>query len=89
MPHTLHTVWSTGELLGVLCLGCDHRVVLSAVELPGIRRANMTRLRDLQLRCGHCAVRGQAPEQFMLFVPPDQDAAEKFLRGRDDWAAVV
>jgi hypothetical protein len=81
MPDTLHTVWSTSKLLGVLCLGCDHRAVLGPAELPGIRRANMTRLRDLKLSCNHCHVRGQAPEQFKLFVPPDQDAADDFLRG--------
>jgi hypothetical protein len=32
---------------------------------------------------------GQAPEQFLLFVPPDQDAADRFVRGNDGWAAVV
>jgi hypothetical protein len=46
-------------------------------------------LRDLKLVCAHCHVRGQVPEQFKLFVPPDQDAAEKFLRGRDEWAVVM
>jgi len=89
MSVTLHTVWSTGELLGVVCFGCDHRAVLNPAELPGIRRANMTRLRDLKLRCAHCSVRGQAPEQFLVFVPPDQEAADRFVRGRDDWGAVV
>ena len=33
-------------------------VVLSPAELPIIRRGNMTRLRDLKLRCGQCGVRG-------------------------------
>jgi hypothetical protein len=77
------------ERLGVHCLGCDHRAVLGFAELPGIRRANMTRLRDLTLRCGLCHVRGQAPEQFKLYIPPDQDAADRFIRGQDDWAAMV
>jgi len=54
MPDTLHTVWSLGALLGIHCAACDHRAVLSAVELPAIRPGNTTRLRDLKLRCGHC-----------------------------------
>jgi hypothetical protein len=33
MTDTLHTVWSAGALLGVRCHGCDHRAVLSLVEL--------------------------------------------------------
>lgn len=89
MSDTLHTVWSTGALLGIRCHGCDHRAVLSPVELPTIRRGNTTRLRDLKLRCGHCAVRGQAPEQFGLFLPPDQEGADRFLRGLDVRAAVT
>jgi hypothetical protein len=89
MPDTLHTVWSTGELLGIHCLGCDHRAVLGRAELPTIRRANMMRLRDLKLCCGLCHVRGQAPEEFKLHVPPDQDAADRFIRGHNEWAAVV
>jgi hypothetical protein len=64
MADTLHTVCSSGALLGVRCTVCDHRAILSAAGLPTIRRGNMTRLRDLKLRCGHCRVRGQAPEQF-------------------------
>jgi hypothetical protein len=89
MPDTLHTVWSTGALLGIHCLGCDHRAVLGIAELPTIRRANMTRLRDLKLRCGLCHVRGQAPEEFALYLPDGQDQAERFLRGNDVRAAVV
>jgi hypothetical protein len=35
MPDTLHTVWAAGGLLGIACLGCDHRAV-GVAELPGI-----------------------------------------------------
>ena len=73
----------TGALLGVRCVACDHRAVLSPVELPTIRRGNMTRLRDLKLRCRAPGVRGQAPEQFMLYMPKDQEAADAFIRGGD------
>lgn len=48
---------------------CDHRAVLTTADLPTIRRGNTTRLRDLKLRCGHCGGRGQAPEQFTLYMP--------------------
>jgi hypothetical protein len=83
MSDTLHTVWANGALLGVRCHGCDHLAVLSPAELPTIRRGNTTRLRDLKLRCGHCGVRGQAPEQFGLFLPPDQEGGDRFLREVD------
>lgn len=89
MDDNLHTVWSHGALLGVRCVACDHRAVLSAAELPTIRRGNMTRLRDLKLRCGSCGARGQAPEQFGLYLPPDREAADRFMRGDDGRAAVV
>jgi hypothetical protein len=89
MPDTLHTVWSTGALLGIRCAACDHRAVLSAAELPAIRRENMTRLRDLKLRCGHCGVRGQAPGEFTLFMPADRDEAVEFMRGKDVQVAKV
>lgn len=89
MPDTLHTVWCSGSLLGIRCAACDHRAVLSAAELPTIRRANTTRLRDLKLRCGHCGGRGQAPEQFTLYVPSDQTDAAEFMRGKDVKAAMV
>jgi hypothetical protein len=58
MNDTLHTVWTTGALLGIRCAACDHQTVLSPAELPALRRDNLTRLRDLRLRCG---ARGQAP----------------------------
>ena len=89
MQDTLHTAWTTGSLLGVRCVSCDHRAVLSPAELPAIRRGNMTRLRDLKLRCGHCSFSGKAPDQFTLYLPPDREAADRFLRGDDGRAAVV
>jgi hypothetical protein len=89
MPDTLHTVWATGDLLGIRCTACDHRAVLSSTELPVIRRGNKTRLRDLRLRCGHCGGRGQAPEQFTLYMPVDREEAADFMRGEDVTAAVV
>ncbi len=89
MADTLHTVWTTGELLGLRCAACDHRAVLSPAELPTIRRGNTKRLRDLKLRCSHCGVRGQAPDQFTLILPPDQDAADRFMRGDDAGTATV
>ena len=89
MSDTLHTVWSTGALLGIQCSACDHRAVLSPAELPAIRRGNMTRLRDLKLRCGHCSFSGQAPDQFTLYLPPDREVAERFLQGGEVGVAVV
>lgn len=89
MVDNLHTVWTTGELLGVRCAECDHRAVLSQTELPTIRRGNMTRLRDLKLRCGHCGIRGQAPDQFMLYLPLDREEADRFMRGADVRTAAV
>ena len=89
MPDTLHTVWTTGALLGIRCAACDHRAVLSAAELPTLRRDNLTRLRDLRLRCGHCGARGQAPGEFTLFMPVDREEAAEFLRGMDVRVAVV
>ena len=89
MPASLHSVWATAELLGIRCAACDHHAVLSPAELPTIRRGNMTRLRDLKLRCGHCGVRGQAPQQFTLHLPPDREAADGFMRGDDAGAATV
>jgi hypothetical protein len=81
MTDNLHTVWMTGELLGIRCVACDHRAMLSPAELPAIRRDNMTRLRDLKLRCGHCGARGRAPDQFTLYLPLDREQADGFLRG--------
>ena len=89
MPDTLHTVWSTGALLGIRCHGCDHRAVLGVAELPTIRRGITTRLRDLKLRCGHCAIRGQAPESFGLYLPSDREDADSFMRGAEVRVAVV
>jgi len=81
--------WSSGALLGIRCAAWDHRAVLSATELSTIRRGNATRLRDLRLRCGHCGERGQAPEQFTLYMPEDVDEADGFMRGKDVTTAVV
>jgi hypothetical protein len=89
MPDTLHTVWTTGALLGIRCAACDHRAVLGPADLPALRRDNLTRLRDLRLRCGHCGVRGQAPVEFTLFMPVDRDEAGEFMRGKDVRVAVV
>ena len=89
MVDNLHTVWATAALLGIRCAACDHRAVLSSAELPIIRRGNMTRLRDLKLRCGHCGARGQAPAQFTLHLPLDRDAAAGFMRGDDAGAATL
>jgi DNA-directed RNA polymerase subunit RPC12/RpoP len=89
MTSTLHHVWATAELLGIRCAACDHRAVLSPAELPIIRRGNMTRLRDLKLRCGHCGARGQAPHQFALCMPEDREAADGFMRGGDVGGATV
>lgn len=89
MPDTLRTVWFSGALLGVRCSACDNRAVLSAAGLPTIRRGNMTRLRDLKLRCGHCGVRGQSPEQFALYMPDGDDQADRFMRGNEVRAARV
>jgi hypothetical protein len=89
MPDTLNTVWSSGALLGIRCVGCDHRAVLGVAELPIIRRGNTTRLRDLKLRCGHCGGRGQAPESFGLYLPSDREDADSFVRGAEVRAAVV
>ena len=83
MIDSLHTVWMLGELLGIRCVACDHRAVLSPTEFPEIRRANMTRLRDLKLRCGHCGVRGHEPDQFTLCMPEDREQADSFMRGHD------
>jgi hypothetical protein len=76
-------------LLGIRCAACDHRAVLSPTELPIIRRDNLTRLRDLRLRCGHCGARGQAPVEFTLFMPSNRDEAAEFMRGKDARVAVV
>jgi hypothetical protein len=89
MPDTLHTVWSSGALLGIRCAGCEYRAVLSPAELPTLRRDNPTRLRDLRLRCGHCGARGQAPVEFTLFMPGNRDEAAEFMRGKDVRVAVV
>ncbi len=83
MVDSLHTVWMSGELLGIRCIACDHRAALSPAEFPGICRANMTRLRDLKLRCGHCGIRGRAPDQFMLVIPKDREQADRFTGGYD------
>ena len=83
MTDNLHTVWATGGLLGIRCAACDHRAILSPAELPVIRRGNMTRLRDLKLRCGHCGIRGQAPDQFVLYLPLDREEGDRFMRGHD------
>lgn len=89
MSDSLHTAWMTGALLGIRCAACDHRAVLSPAELPTLRRDNLTRLRDLRLRCGHCGVRGQAPVEFTLFLPSDRDEATEFMRGKDVRVAAV
>lgn len=52
LPDTLHTVWSSGALLGIRCTACDHRAVLSPAELPTIRRENTPRLRDINPALG-------------------------------------
>jgi hypothetical protein len=89
MADTLHTVWSTGALLGIRCGACDHRAVLGEAQLQTIRRGNTTRLRDLKLRCGHCGGRGQALDRFTLFLPRDREAADQFMRGADVDVAMV
>ena len=67
MADTLQTAWTDGARLGIRCAACDHRAVLGPAELTTIRRGNMTRLRDLKLRCGHCSFSGHAPDQFALY----------------------
>lgn len=49
MVDHLHTVWISGELLGILCKQCDHRAVLGPDPAASHHRANMTRLRDLKI----------------------------------------
>ena len=90
MTDNLHTVWMYGALLGLKCNACDHRAVLDEKTLPTIRRANMTRLRDLTLKCKSCGASGRGAEFWSMALPQDLEEAKRFLSGHDGarWANV-
>ena len=83
MPHdSLHTVFQAAEILGVHCIGCEHRAILRRGDLPKMHN-NMTLLRSLKLRCKNCELSGTGKKQFSLSIPLDGDEAEAFLQGRN------
>lgn len=84
MTDNLHTVWMSGELLGIVCKQCEHRAVLGPDRLPAIHRANMTRLRDLKLKCASCGASGKGADHWTMVMPADNEAAKRFLSGYDD-----
>lgn len=84
MSDNLHTVWTRGALLGIRCKQCDHRAVLDKDRLPGIRRANMTLLRSLTLRCQGCGAKGNGADHWAMCTPKDMEDAKRFLSGSDD-----
>ena len=84
MTDSLHTVWESGGFLGIVCKACDHRAVLDRSSMPIIRWKNMTPLRSLTLRCKFCGASGKGPEYWDMFLPVDEDQANRFVRGYDD-----
>jgi hypothetical protein len=86
MADTLHVVWSTGALLGIRCAACDHRAVLSAVELPTIRRGNCA-----ISSCAAGVVAGVVRRRSSLRCTCRMTAKKPdgFMRGKEVTAAVV
>jgi hypothetical protein len=82
MADNLHSVYMSGEMLGVHCIACEHRAVLTDKELGNLR-SNMKRLVDLKLRCARCGVSGTGTKDFALYTPHDLLEKEHFLRGLD------
>jgi hypothetical protein len=74
--HNLHSADSHGHPLGVICLGCGRRGLLS-LERIGARRGNMMPLHDLSLRCSRCSSRG-----VQLFLFGNLMQAEAFEQGK-------
>lgn len=79
----MHGVWMCGGLLGVRCLGCDHRAVLDKQRHTFIRNGNMTELYNLKLRCAGCGLAGQGKAFWEMCTPFTREEADLFLRGRD------
>ena len=75
--HNLHSADGRGKPLGVICLGCGKRGLLS-LERIGAHSGNMKRLHDLSFKCARCGSRGV---QLFLFFHPAQ--AEAFEQGKD------
>ena len=70
-------------MLGVRCLNCDHRAVLDSQEVTIIRKANMTPLRILKLRCQKCGVIGAGKNFWEMCTPLDGAEVDQFLMGHD------
>lgn len=73
--HNLHSADSHRQPLGVICLGCGKRGLLSLKRI-GAHSGNMKQLHDLSLRCSRCGSRGV---QLFLFFNLMQ--AEAFEQG--------
>lgn len=74
--HNLHSADCYGQPLGVICLGCGKRGLLSLKQI-GAHSGDMKRLHDLPLKCPRCGSRGV---QLFLFVNLFQ--AEAFEQGK-------
>lgn len=54
LAPNLHSVWSTGQPLGVRCRSCGHRAALQHGSIKAYA-GNMKALSVLRLKCGKCA----------------------------------
>lgn len=69
--HNLHSADSHGQPLGVICIGCGKRGLLSLKRI-GAYPGNMTKLHELAFKCSRCGSRGV---QLFLFFKLAQAAA--------------
>jgi hypothetical protein len=74
-PINLHQVWSHEQPLGVECLGCKRRALLSAEQL-GAHKDNMQAVGELRLVCSACGARDW---EATVFSRPGE--AEAWLEG--------
>jgi hypothetical protein len=75
LPPNLHSVWSTGQPLGVRCRSCGHRAAIQHKSVKAYA-GNMKALKDLRLVCGRCA--GKDIETRLVYT---EEELKGFLRG--------
>lgn len=73
--HNLHSVWGSGQPLGVGCKGCGRRALAFADRIDDFR-GNMRELRTLRFKCSAC---GSVHWDGWLFV--QRYGARRLARG--------
>jgi hypothetical protein len=73
-------MWGEGGALGVYCVACKRRGIVSQQRL-GAHRGNMKELRNIGLACTGCGIHGDGNKEFQLFIVTSPQDAEEFLGG--------